>query len=313
MADVCAPTVSVIVPVYEDPAGIDRTLDALTSQTADSSVYEILAVDNGSADRTPSVIASYRDRFPNLVEFVVEDETQGSYAARNAGIARANGDVFAFVDADMSVTETWVEDVLAAMRTAEYVGFDVAIEGAPTDGPVVAFNHATEFPVERYIDEQRFAPTCCLAVRREVVETVGRFDPRFTSSGDVEFGRRVHAAGFEQTFDPSVTLSHPARSVSELLAKYVRVGRGLGQRRRFYPERFDRHPLFSPSNYLPTLSPTRLRESARTVQSRTGQSFGLPTLCVFYLLENLLTLSMVVGRLADAVESRRTGQSFFHS
>ncbi|MBX0293815.1 glycosyltransferase [Haloarcula nitratireducens] len=298
--DGAVPTVSVIVPVYDDPEGVDRTLRALTEQTV-STPYEVLVVDNGSTDRTPAVVASYCREHPDLVELLVEDEIQGSYAARNAGIERAGGEVLAFVDADVQVEPTWVDDVAAAMQSAAYVGFDVQIEGRPEDGPVVAFNHVSEFPVERYIEEEQFAPTCCLAVRREVVEAVGPFDERFRSSGDVEFGRRVHDAGFEQAFDPSVTMYHPPRSAVALLKKYVRVGRGLGQRRRFYPERFDRHPLFTPANYLPTISPRKLRSSAREVQGRAETTFPLYTLCVFYVLEQLQKVCMGVGRLADSV------------
>ncbi|MBV0923320.1 glycosyltransferase [Halomicroarcula limicola] len=299
-AEGAAPTVSVIVPVYDDPEGVDRTLRTLTEQAV-STPYEVLVVDNGSTDRTPAVVASYCRARPDLVELLVEDEIQGSYAARNAGIERASGEILAFVDADMRVGPAWVDDVAAAMQSAEYVGFDVQIEGRPEDGPVVAFNHVSEFPIERYVEEEQFAPTCCLAVRREVVETVGRFDERFRSSGDLEFGRRVHDAGFEQAFDPSVTMYHPPRSVRELAEKYVRIGRGLSQRRRYYPDRFDRHPLFTPANYLPTLSPRKLRDSATDVQDRAGTTFPLRTLCVFYALEQLQKACMGVGRLADSV------------
>ncbi|WP_135302501.1 glycosyltransferase [Haloarcula amylovorans] len=298
--DGAAPTVSVIVPVYDDPEGVDRTLQALTEQTA-STPYEVLAVDNGSTDRTPAVVASYCRDHPDLVELLVEDEIQGSYAARNTGIEQANGEILAFIDADMRVEPTWIDAVAETMQTERYVGFDVQIEGRPADGPVVAYNHVSEFPIERYVEEEQFAPTCCLAVRREVVEAVGRFDERFRSSGDLEFGRRVHDAGFEQAFDSSVTMYHPPRSVPALLKKYVRVGRGIGQRRRYYPERFDRHPLFTPANYLPTVSPRKLRDSATEVQGRAETALPLYTLCLFYVLEQLQNVCMGVGRLADSV------------
>ena len=88
------PFVSVIVPVYNDPEGIRDCLTALSEQSYPDDRYEVIVVDNGSTDSTRSVISE----FP--VTFRIEDEIQGSYAARNTGIANAHGDVFGFVDAD---------------------------------------------------------------------------------------------------------------------------------------------------------------------------------------------------------------------
>ncbi|WP_348611621.1 glycosyltransferase [Halobaculum rarum] len=297
------PTVSVIVPVYNDPEGIDRTLSALTDQTVADAEYEVLAVDNGSTDRTKDVIREYRQRNPGLVTLGVEDDIQGSYAARNAGIERATGEVIAFVDADMTVDRRWLASVREAMADADYAGFDVQIEGTVEDGPVVAYNHVREFPVERYLENGDFAPTCCLAVRRSVFELVGTFDASLESSGDAEFGRRVADAGFDQVFVPSVTMYHPPRSAAGLVRKYVRIGRGLHQRRRDHPERFDDEETgVGLADVLPTVSPRQLVASARDVQARAGSTLSLRTLGVFYVLEQLVRLSTLVGRLAARLE-----------
>ncbi|WP_225335386.1 glycosyltransferase [Halomicrobium urmianum] len=297
-----APAASVIVPVYNDPAGIDRTLSAVTDQTVPDSEYEVLAVDNGSTDGTRSVIEDYCRRHPDLVDLVVEDEVQGSYAARNAGIERARGEVFAFADADAGVERTWLASALDALEEADYVGFDVRIDESLDAGPVVAYNHVAEFTVERDLRRDRFVPTCCLAVRRRVVEEVGPFDERFVSSGDVEFGRRVHAAGFETAYEPSVTVYHPARNARELIGKYVRIGRGIEQRQRLYPERFEARPVVDWRALLPTISPGQLRDSADEVQADVDADLSLPTLAVFYLLDQLLVLATTAGRLAERVD-----------
>ncbi|WP_226010798.1 glycosyltransferase [Halomicrobium salinisoli] len=297
-----APAASVIVPVYNDPDGIDRTLSAVTDQTVPASEYEVLAVDNGSTDGTRAVIEDYCRRYPDLVDLVVADEVQGSYAARNAGIERARGEVFAFVDADAGVERTWLASVLDATETADYVGCDVRIDEPLSAGPVVAYNHVAEFTVERDLRRDQFAPTCCLAVRRRVVEDVGPFDERFVSSGDVEFGRRVHAAGFETAYEPSVPVYHPARSGRELIEKYVRIGRGIEQRQRLYPERFEQRPLVDWRALLPTVSPGKLQNSAEAVQSDVDADLSLPTLAVFYLLDQLLVLATTAGRLAERVD-----------
>lgn len=290
---------SVVVPVYEDPAGIERTLRSLTRQTLPASAYEVIVVDNGSTDETRGVVEEVVATHPDLVSLVIEEEVRGSYAARNTGIEHATGEILAFIDADMTVARAWAASVRSVMAEHSYVGFDVELTASTPTSVVAAYNRQTQFPVERYLTEEEFAPTCCLAVRRAVIETVGTFDERLVSSGDVEFGKRVAAAGFELHFEPSVTMYHPARSARELLSKYVRLGRGFQQRQRLYPEKFDQTPPLNTRNLLPTLSPSRLRASARQVTTKSDVSLGIRGLVVFYVLTYLLSLAVTVGRLDE--------------
>ncbi|KAB1188437.1 MULTISPECIES: glycosyltransferase family 2 protein [Haloferax] len=240
MSNSDSPRVSVIVPVYNDPDGISDTLSALTKQTYPKAQLEILAVDNGSTDETREVIRRFADDH-ETVNLVVEDEIQGSYAARNTGIEHATGDIFAFVDADMYMDETWLETAVAAMGDTAYLGCDVELVVDGDETLAAKFDAQTAFPVEQYIRQQQYAPTCCLLVRRAVFDDVGLFDAALVSGGDSEFGNRVANAGYSQAFAADATLSHPVRdSFSSLLKKELRVGRGLCQRQEHHPERFGR-------------------------------------------------------------------------
>ncbi|ELZ86149.1 glycosyltransferase AglI [Haloferax elongans ATCC BAA-1513] len=234
------PRVSVIIPVYNDPEGIEDTLTALTNQTYPADKLELLPVDNGSTDNTREVIRQFAAE-NETVELVVEDEIQGSYAARNTGIERATGDVLAFVDADMYMDETWLETAVEAVEDAPYVGCNVELVVDGDETFAARFDSRTAFPIEQYITEQQYAPTCCLLVHRSVFEDVGPFDALLVSGGDSEFGNRVAQAGYDQQFAAGATLYHPVRdSFSSLVKKELRVGRGLCQRQEFYPERFGR-------------------------------------------------------------------------
>ncbi|ELZ26385.1 glycosyltransferase AglI [Halogeometricum pallidum JCM 14848] len=237
------PRVSVVIPVYNDPEGIRDTLSALTAQTYPRELTEVIAVDNGSTDGTRDVIRRFTAE-RDVIELVVEDEVRGSYAARNAGIAASSGDILAFVDADMYMDEDWLSRAVEVTEDASYVGCDVELV---IDGPrtlAAEFDSETAFPIERYIRQQHYAPTCCLLVQRAVFEDVGDFDARLVSGGDSEFGVRVAEAGYRQAFAADATLYHPVRdSFASLLKKELRVGRGLCQRQEFYPTRFGRPGL----------------------------------------------------------------------
>ena len=70
------PLVSVIVPVYRDEDRLARCLEALRGQSYSTARTDLIVVDNG-CDRLEAVVG----RFPEVT--VIEEETPGSYAARN--------------------------------------------------------------------------------------------------------------------------------------------------------------------------------------------------------------------------------------
>lgn len=231
------PTVTIVVPVYNDPEGIVTTVESLQAQQTDRE-FSIAIVDNGSTDNTPAVIAEYTDERTTLYH---ENEIQSSYAARNTGIRNSDSDIFGFIDADMTVPEDWIVSALDAFRTeeADYMGCDVKLTLPENPTVSARYDHHTGFPVEGYLTHQQFAPTCCLFVRRAVFEDVGLFDHRLESGGDKEFGTRVYEAGYDQYFAADVTMYHPVReSLQELITKDLRVGRGLCQAQRNHPDRF---------------------------------------------------------------------------
>jgi len=225
-----------VVPVYNDASGISETLDSLLNLRDQQ---RIIVVDNGSTDDSRSQIRKYTKDYENF-DLVVEDEVQGSYAARNRGIREGEGEVVAFLDADETVEEDWVNTSLGAMenQSVDYLGCNVELT-LPEDAIVGRYNAHTGFPVKQYLDEQDYAPTCALLIKREVLEDIGLFDARLISGGDKEFGERVDQAGYEQGYAEDATVYHPARTSLESLAKKnFRVGRGFCQKQRYYPERY---------------------------------------------------------------------------
>ncbi|MWG33195.1 glycosyltransferase [Halomarina oriensis] len=294
------PFVSVIVPVYNDPEGLRDTLDTLVGQTYDHERYEVLVVDNRSLDDTRAVAADYANSHDN-VHALDERRRQSSYAARVRGIRRARGDVLAFIDADMTVDTDWLEQAIERMEADEldYMACNVQLYADGEETFASRFNRVNGFPIEKYVDELHFAPTCCLLVRSSVVEEVGPFDVRFVSSGDREFGQRVHEAGFEMGYAADVSMYHPTRtSVKSLLKKAIRIGRGKHQMRELYPERYG-HPLalvFYPGLYTPS-PPSNVRSSVEEWEDldRTEKAR-------FVALSNGLKLARAYGTVREAVE-----------
>ena len=88
------PSVSVVVPVFNEEKSIQACIDSLLNQKYDAARVEIIVVDNGSTDRSTKILAGFGQKL-NLLH----EDRRGPAAARNSGIAAATGEVIAFTDA----------------------------------------------------------------------------------------------------------------------------------------------------------------------------------------------------------------------
>lgn len=93
-------TLSLIVPVYKVEAYIEACLESVLSQLPDWA--EVILVDDGSPDGSIAVAQEVLCRYPALKTQVsiLRQDNQGLSAARNAGIAHAEGEYLGFLDSD---------------------------------------------------------------------------------------------------------------------------------------------------------------------------------------------------------------------
>jgi glycosyltransferase involved in cell wall biosynthesis len=91
-----------------------RTLESI-SQAAQgiAEAWELIVVDNGSADPTPEVVASFKDRLPVRL---VKESRAGLSMARNAGVAASRGDYILWTDDDVVVDVNWLRAWFAAFH-----------------------------------------------------------------------------------------------------------------------------------------------------------------------------------------------------
>jgi glycosyltransferase involved in cell wall biosynthesis len=100
------PLISVIIPVYNGAAWLAEALDSVIRQS--HRPLEIIVVDDGSTDNTVQVVNTFSAGC-NLSWRYVYQENQGPAAARNRGLAMAEGEFVAFQDAD----DVWMDDKLS--------------------------------------------------------------------------------------------------------------------------------------------------------------------------------------------------------
>ena len=105
-----APTVSIVIPAYNEQSTIRACVVAAIEQTEPAD--EILVVYNRLTDATLRILNDLKTEFPDapLVYFSQNDE-QGLVPTRNFGLDRAMGEVLGRIDADTVLEPTWVHEV----------------------------------------------------------------------------------------------------------------------------------------------------------------------------------------------------------
>ena len=99
---------SVIIPIYNGAKTIARCLDSLVAIPNATTALEIIVINDGSQDETLEVVTDYQAQHPEQTISVITQVNQGQSAARNRGLAVAQGAYVWFVDAD-----DWVDSVAA--------------------------------------------------------------------------------------------------------------------------------------------------------------------------------------------------------
>ncbi|MDB5041957.1 MAG: family 2 glycosyl transferase, partial [Candidatus Eremiobacteraeota bacterium] len=174
---------------------LDDALGSLRAQ-ADAPPFEIIVVDNGSNDATPEVAHKHGAEYA----FVAEPN-RGK--ARNAGIARAGGELVLFVDDDVVTPPHF----LAAHAKAH------AQADAPlaVSGPILNIASPGDRPEPSAANFSRaFFVTCNVSVPRAPLQAVGAFDENFDLYGweDTELGARLRAHGLRRGFAWDAYLWH---------------------------------------------------------------------------------------------------------
>jgi len=177
----------VVVPAYNEAAGIGATLHALAAQTDRD--FTLVVVDNGSTDRTAQVV---RDQAGDLRLHVVDEPRKGTGAAADTGMrfAIAHGAThLARTDADCLPLPDWTERIRAAFadglefvagallaRTDEGVSrthralLSAAVEVAAAFGRIRPGNRGPQ-----YLGPYVMAPGCNLAITAKLYEAAGGF------------------------------------------------------------------------------------------------------------------------------------------
>lgn len=107
--------VSVVIPVYNVAEFLPKCMDSLVNQTLHD--IEIICVDDGSTDNSLKILQQYADIDSRIK--VISHNHMGVGAARNTGLAFANGEYIGFVDSDDWIDADWYEKLYMTAKKSD--------------------------------------------------------------------------------------------------------------------------------------------------------------------------------------------------
>ena len=203
------PLVSVIIPAYNAERTLRRAIDSVLAQ--DYQAIEIIVVDDGSKDATSEVAAGYMDKTVKLLQL---PRNRGEGGVLNAGIAIANGEFIAFLDAD----DEWLprkltRQVAALERNSAAIMATCGCRFVDDSGDL-----AEEFgmrPPEVAHDQiwrSLLAATCiakpCVVVRASAFKQTGVFDTTVRITADQDMWIRLASIGEVEFVNEILTIAH---------------------------------------------------------------------------------------------------------
>jgi len=219
---------TIIIPTYHDWGRLRLCLNALARQTYPDDHFEVLVVNNDPQDVPP-----YEPESENVR--VITEGKPGSYAARNAGIKVAKGEILAFTDSDCIPREDWIENAVNALRRGkERIAGHVELlykESKLTWAEI----YEREFAfTQKNNAEKGVAATANMITWKSLFYKVGLFNDDLLSGGDVEWARRAMNYNVDIEYENDVVVKHPTRSsIRKLLKKRKRTsGSMLNYRNR---------------------------------------------------------------------------------
>jgi acetyltransferase-like isoleucine patch superfamily enzyme len=185
------PKVSIIIPAFNAAATIIETLKSTQSQEFQD--FEIIVVDDGSTDATVEVV---RREFPDVR--VIQQENTGPAAARNHGVAEAQGEWLAFLDAD----DTWLPWRLSLQLelakqcpgAVMFCGLTVDLDDDNGLTPPTTPPSTSMLDIKSFVIGNPVATTTVL-LKKSTFDQAGGFDTLFRGPEDYELWMRIAKIG----------------------------------------------------------------------------------------------------------------------
>lgn len=216
--------VTVILCTYNRSQSLARALESVAQSVVPATVdWEVLVVDNNSKDQTRETVTQFCQTHVRRFRYLFEPKA-GKSNALNAALENTDADVLAFMDDDVIVEKSWLENLVAPLAGEYYMGSGGRILPQWTSVPPAWLPRQERYGLaplamfdlgdkEGELYEAPFGTN--MAFRKAAFEKYGGFradlGPRPGSeirNEDTEFGQRVLRGGEKLGYVPSAVVYH---------------------------------------------------------------------------------------------------------
>lgn len=194
------PLVTAIIPTHNRGALLKRAVDSVLAQTYPS--IEIIIVDDGSTDDTPSVVEELEVKHPMI--YIRHDQSKGAPAARNAGLNRASGRYVAGLDDD----DEWLPERIEKLVSQ----IDEGVSAVTADDLLVSDRRTIRWKKRAIITLDDLLLSNAVGnqvlVARDKLLFVGGFDEALEAAQDYDLWIRL-----AERFGPIRNVSEPLQRV----------------------------------------------------------------------------------------------------
>lgn len=235
-------SVSLLCPVYNEAANVAHIVDFY--QQVDYTDKELIFIDGGSSDNTPSVIEQFIAR-NNGIRLLSNPDKYVSYAL-NLAIQAARGDILIRIDAHTHYDPYYVQHIISSFEktSADIVGGPMRIAPGSHIQQAIGYATTTAFGVGNssfhFETFEGYTETVYLgAWKKEIFYTTGLFDVNLVRNQDDEFHYRARQMGYRIYQDPAISCWYqPRKSYKALFIQYFQYGYYKPQVLRKIPSAF---------------------------------------------------------------------------
>ena len=225
------PLVSVIMPVRDEAAYIERSLGAVFAQDYPAERMEILVVDGMSTDGTREYVIAAQTARANLR--LIDNPRHIVPPGLNLGIAQARGDIIVRVDGHCEIAPDYVRHCVEHLLAGaiEAVGGPIETVGETDEAQAIALAMSSWFGVggsafRTVKDRPMLVETVAFpAYTRETLQRLGPFDEELVRNQDDEYNYRLSKSGGRILLSPDIRSRYYSRSsLRKLWRQYYQYG-----------------------------------------------------------------------------------------
>lgn len=188
------PTISVVIPAYNEEESIGLCLTSLVNQNTKRS-FEVIIVNNNSTDNTANIVRIFKDRL-NLR--LISEKKKGRGAARARGFEEAKGNIIFTTDADTIIPQDWIESFVKCFRSKNVVavtGTCKINDNSWIENEIFNFFQPWTMVIYRIIMQNYWLSGFSFAIRKEIYQKAGKIDTKLNALDDFDLTFRVMKYG----------------------------------------------------------------------------------------------------------------------